>query len=405
MPMVPIQNLNPQIDEFSSRLLSTTSCSDHSSSSAAAAPPRQSPPSSSSSEMWNYIWIPFLISLWKDISVAKATETPAAILLPSQLGGEDDSRAVDLRSHVCPSLNPNLNYQPVIGILSHPGDGASGRLNNATNASYIAASYVKLAEAGGARVIPLIYNEPEEVLFQKLELVNGVIFTGGWAKRGLYYETVKKIFNKALERNDAGEHFPVYAICLGFELLSMIISQDRNILEEFAAEDAASTLQFVENINIEGTVFQRFPPQLLRKLSTDCLVMQNHRYGISPERLLGNPALSSFFNILTTCIDEHDKTYVSTVQSKRYPVTGFQWHPEKNAFEWGSSKIPHSEDAIQVTQHAANYLVSEARKSLNRPPSQKVLENLIYNYSPTYCGYAGRGFDEVYIFTQQRSHI
>ncbi|KAM7521718.1 hypothetical protein LguiA_011620 [Lonicera macranthoides] len=32
-----------------------------------------------------------------------------------------------------------LNFWSVIGILSHPGDGASGRLSNATNASYIAA--------------------------------------------------------------------------------------------------------------------------------------------------------------------------------------------------------------------------------------------------------------------------
>jgi hypothetical protein len=29
---------------------------------------------------------------------------------------------------------------------------------------------------------------------QKLELVNGVLFTGGWAKEGLYFETVKTIF-------------------------------------------------------------------------------------------------------------------------------------------------------------------------------------------------------------------
>jgi gamma-glutamyl hydrolase len=54
----------------------------------------------------------------------------------------------------------------VIGILSHPGDGASGRLSNATNASYIAASYVKFVESAGARVIPLIYNEPPEILFE-----------------------------------------------------------------------------------------------------------------------------------------------------------------------------------------------------------------------------------------------
>jgi len=32
---------------------------------------------------------------------------------------------------------------------------------------------------------------------------------------------------------------------------------------------------------------------------------------------------------------------------------------------------------------------SEARKSLNRPPAGRVLDNLIYNYSPTYCGKAG----------------
>lgn len=93
--------------------------------------------------------------------MAKASESPAAIFLPSQTGVYDSPR-----SSVCSVPNPNLNYKPVIGILSHPGDGASGRLNNDTNASYIAASYVKLAEAGGARVIPLIYNDPEELLFK-----------------------------------------------------------------------------------------------------------------------------------------------------------------------------------------------------------------------------------------------
>ncbi|XP_009106586.1 gamma-glutamyl hydrolase 2 [Brassica rapa] len=342
--------------------------------------------------MWRYVWSLFLLFVvWKDtIVMAKS----AAILLPSQTGVDD---------FVCSAPDPSLNYKPVIGILSHPGDGATGRLNNDTNASYIAASYVKLAEAGGARVIPLIYNEPEELLFKKLELVNGVIFTGGWAKKGLYFDVVKKIFTRALERNDGGEHFPVYAICLGFELLTMIISQNTDIFEKVDAKNAASSLQFVGNVSTQGTVFQRFPPELLKKLTTDCLVMQNHQFGISPDNFEGNIALSRFFKIVTTCLDGNRKAYVSTVQSKKYPVTGFQWHPEKNAFEWGSSKIPHSEDAVHVTQLTANYLVSEARKSQNRPSPEKVLSNLIYNFKPTYCGYEGRGYDEVYIFTQQRS--
>lgn len=177
----------------------------------------------------------------------------------------------------CPATDPALNYRPVIGILSHPGDGASGRLNNSSDVSYIAASYVKFAEMAGARVIPIIYTEPPEIISQKLSLVNGIIFTGGRTKEGLYFEVVKGILKKVLEKNDAGEHFPLLAICLGFELLTMIISKDNNILEEFSASHQASTVQFVENIKFEGTVFGRFPPVLLKKMSTHCLVMQNHR--------------------------------------------------------------------------------------------------------------------------------
>lgn len=37
------------------------------------------------------------------------------------------------------------------------------------------------------------------------------------------------------------------------------------------------------------------------------------------------------------------------------------------------------------------YLISlrEARMSMNRPSAQDVLDNLIYNYTPTYCGKSG----------------
>lgn len=66
--------------------------------------------------------------------------------------------------------------RPLIGILSQPGDGMAYSLTSDWNAlgskpvppnyttSYIAASYVKFVESGGARAVPLIYNEPEEVL-------------------------------------------------------------------------------------------------------------------------------------------------------------------------------------------------------------------------------------------------
>ncbi|KAK6132472.1 hypothetical protein DH2020_033772 [Rehmannia glutinosa] len=337
----------------------STATDSHASTTSSSVPPiplSSIAAAASSSNMMNYLWIPLLIALSKELSgSANAQSTAVPLLMPS---GHTGAFATVPR---CPAADPNLNFRPVIGILSHPGDGASGRLNNASDASYIAASYVKFVESAGARVIPLIYNEPSEVLYEKLSLVNGVIFTGGWAKSGHYFEVVESIFKNVLRKNDAGDRFPLLAICLGFELLTMIVSEDKSILEEFSATDQASTLQFMSSINTNGTVFQRFPPALLKKLSTECLVMQNHRpivqsplviqrlalvaeylsrlYGISPEKFQKSKRLCNFFEILTTSADEDGKVYVSTIQAHGYPVTAVQWHPEicrlaDSAFNW-----------------------------------------------------------------------
>lgn len=99
--------------------------------------------------MGNYLSISFLLLLC-GIATAETQLFNSDLTLPSS----------------CPVPDPALNYRPIIGIVSHPGDGATGRLSNATNVSYIAASYVKFAEMAGARVIPLMYTEPPQVLNQ-----------------------------------------------------------------------------------------------------------------------------------------------------------------------------------------------------------------------------------------------
>lgn len=147
----------PFLSDPSSLLLPGTSQS----SEAMARTESSSSASSSSSTVWNYLWIPLLISFSKELPLAKAahyhhSSALNSILFPSTA----DAPPVPS----CPNPDPKLNFRPVIGILSHPGDGASGRLDDSPNASYIAASYVKFVESAGARVIPLIYNEPARVL-------------------------------------------------------------------------------------------------------------------------------------------------------------------------------------------------------------------------------------------------
>ncbi|CAJ1957613.1 unnamed protein product [Sphenostylis stenocarpa] len=317
------------------------------------------------------------------------------IFLPSQLHEEDSVSS----SSSCTATDPNLYYRPVIGILSHPGDGASGRLSNVTGVSNIPASYVKFVESGGARVIPLFYNESPQKLTKKLDLVNGVLFTGGWATSGPYLEALEFVFQTALEKNDGGDHFPVLGLNLGGNLLIKIVADQADVLETFNASSLPSSLQLWKSANDEGSLYQRFPLDLLTQLSTDCLVLHNHKYAITPRKLQYNRKLSNFFEILATSNDRDDKIFVSTARGKNYPVTVNLWQPEKNAFEWGTSlKAPRTENAIRVTQSSANFFVSEARKSSNRPYAQEVRDNLIYNYQPTYGGTAGKGYDQVYLF-------
>ena len=54
-------------------------------------------------------------------------------------------------------------------------------------------------EAAGARVVPLIMGEPEEVTMEKLSKLDGVLFPGGG---GDYTEWGGKIIAKIIEYND-----------------------------------------------------------------------------------------------------------------------------------------------------------------------------------------------------------
>jgi len=42
---------------------------------------------------------------------------------------------------------------------------------------------------------------------------------------GILHMKLYLFMQKALDKNDAGDRFPLYAICLGFELISIIISE------------------------------------------------------------------------------------------------------------------------------------------------------------------------------------
>eukprot|EP00897_Mesotaenium_endlicherianum_P009655 jgi/Mesen1/8718/ME000052S08148 len=323
------------------------------------------------------------ISMDSSIRQALLSLTVAVLLLDVAASG---ARLIQLPSdELAPFLMFNRNSaivttKPLIGILSQPGDGNGqevwrrnhpGASSTPANVSFIAASYVKFVEAGGARAVPIIYNESPE-----------------------------KIAQMAMDANNAGDYFPVQATCLGMEMVTMTISKKgRKIFDRFSAK-RPSTLHFAGPWAKNRNMFEWMSPALLDKLTRYDLTMENHVWGLSPEAFAASKELSDFFNVLTTSIDDNGKVYVSSMEAKQYPITSLQWHPEKNAFEWGLSVIPHTADAVAITQTAAGFFVNEARKSWHKPRSrQEENELLIYNFNPVFSGKAGMGkYEQAYVF-------
>ena len=276
--------------------------------------------------------------------------------------------------------------RPLVGILTQP-------TSSDDPTPYIAASYVKFVEMGGARAVPVFHNGSSGDLAAQFSSINGLILPGGGsdvAKGSSLRVAAETLLALAVEANVAGDVFPVHGTCLGFELLALMITQDDGVLSKFDAEDFASELTPSGGQWAAGSrLFSRAAASLLARaadVSQAPLAMENHRAGLAPGAFAKYAALAVNWTLLTTSKDRAGASYVSSMEHKALPFSGTQWHPEKAAFEWTTEQhIPHSAEAIALTQAIANYLVDNARLSHHRPPSVAAERAMIFaNYVPTF---------------------
>lgn len=264
------------------------------------------------------------------------------------------------------------NTKPLIGILTQPCHECPGK-------SYIAAGYVKWIEAAGGRAVPIRFYASDDELHRLFKSLNGIVFAGGLTWLWLdspYVIAARKLWNWILEANDNGDVFPIHGTCLGFQLLHILAS---NISRNYLLVDTDSvahptTLQFTEYA-ANSRMFGGMRPDLLTKLSSDKynIALENHMYGIPPSyyHTKGNGILAEWYRPLSTTFDRNGTEYISTMEGIKYPFFGTQWHPEKPPYEFGMEEIPHSLDAISVSQHLANVFIEHARMSSHTPESHE----------------------------------
>ena len=246
--------------------------------------------------------------------------------------------------------------RPIIGILTLPND-----VDTTLGHSYFPASYVKFLEGGGARVVPIPYDQPLATTQAMLKNLNGALFTGGSAsfhnKNGsltVFSKTANAIFEESVRAAAAGEAWPLWGTCLGFELISFLAANysetvltsgwdSENITLPVKWDDAAATSRLFGGV-----------PELRDIFASKAVALNAHQQGVSRASFAAEPTLAGRFDILGTSVDRKGKEFIAAIEAKPpLNVFGTQFHPEKIMYEWWASEaMDHEWDSIRANRCA-----------------------------------------------------
>jgi gamma-glutamyl hydrolase len=312
---------------------------------------------------------------------------------------------------------------PVIAIFAQPLSWEE------PGTQYIAASYVKWVESAGGRVIAMDYHASDAEVDALFDQVNGVLFPGGGAALP---GAARRVYERAVEANDAGDPFALWGTCLGLEwLMDMGANHTGTVVRGgFQAENVSLPLGNLTSEGRDSPILKeaRMVPVLngkpgptrsvLEAMETLPLTINLHSSGTDPQDLAANAQLSDSFGILATQADLAGKKFVSMAAGRHgRPFVGVQFHPEKNAWEQvmqvpseGSvaqlpfQHIAHSIEGVQMGQFFANYFVRHARRSTHQFKDAAALYKRLLSYGaglqqPAPSKYVPQ-FSEIYSFTK-----
>jgi len=306
------------------------------------------------------------------------------------------------------SVSGGLNNRPIIGILSQGiTDSLDSILPPGHNfTTYIAASYVKWVEGAGARAVPIVVNSDPSNLEYYVEMfagINGLLIPGGAVSiySSPYAEASTYLLQLAKLANEVDEVFPVWGTCLGFEMLGAISNDGEPYLKHCNSYDQALPLELLDGW-AESDLLGQASEDVISDLTQKPVTANFHHWCLTQENFT-QFGMDSFWNILSLNTDEEGLEFISTMEAKDYPIFATQWHPEKNNYEWTEKypNIPHTREAVKISEYFADFFVDKARLSSHRFLSREDEEkHLIYNFEPFYSGKEGRdyGFQQVYVF-------
>jgi gamma-glutamyl hydrolase len=144
-----------------------------------------------------------------------------------------------------------------------------------------------------------------------------------------YLNIVKYAVELIKQKNDNGIFFPIWGVCMGLQTLLAVennVYHHDDLLDQF--DTWKNYLTPLQQIN-QGKLTDFFTCHERRMLETTHDKIHNHRLGLSP-LMFNSTSLKQNYKIIHINVDRKGQPFASTVEHKKYPFYGFQWHPEKS---------------------------------------------------------------------------
>ena len=215
-------------------------------------------------------------------------------------------------------INQFKTDKPVIGVVAMPMINIDiiERLKVAEDKSHMAASFIKLIEGAGARVVPLRESFNDSKITEILEKINGVLLPGGL--EDIIKSDYKRISHLAFKYSiskyeNEGEIWPILGICRGFQQLLSLIPDAKHCITPTVAKNITIPLEFTDEAK-ESRLMSHASPALWKILKTKDITYNAHKNGFSPSAIRKSKKSNDFWRIISTNKDEKGKEFISTIE-------------------------------------------------------------------------------------------
>lgn len=184
--------------------------------------------------------------------------------------------------------------------------------------SYIMHSYVDFVQSSGARVVPLVVTETEEVTREKLSKLNAVLLPGG---DGNYLEYGNLVYDIVKDYNDQGVYYPLWGVCMGYEnLVSYVADGGWNVMTSFEYDNGSLPLEFVKDPR-DTQMFGWLQDQAFF-FEDHAMTYNSHHWGIDPSIFETDAGLKELFEVTSISYLPDGRPFVATIESEKYPFFG-----------------------------------------------------------------------------------